>query len=639
MRVKHLKYYSSAYAFALSLTVSLLGSTSVMANDEATDSLAYDEVLGNIVVTGTREATGSGHLPMTVSVVNREQLTVQHRPNLLPTLMEQIPGLMVTSRGMMGYGVSGGGSGGMMLRGISSGAGQMMVLVDGHPQYSGIYGHSVADSYQTLMAERVEVLRGPASLLYGSNAMGGVVNIITRGMQTDGVRSEVAAGVGSYGTLQAEASNQVRRGKWQSTVGVQYGRSDNHRPHMGFEQTGAFAKVSYALSDHWKLYADASMTHFSATNPGSVQEPMLEADQWITRGVASLGMENKYARTNGRLSVYDNFGRHKINDGYKQEGGTPQSRLFRSRDALAGVSWYQNASLWDGGRVTLGCDYQRIYGHAWYTSRLTGEVLDTPNKQSGKARNNEGAIYTDVRQDITRWVMLEAGVRWDYHTVTGSQWIPQGGVVLRPITSGELKLSVGKGFRNPTMRELYLYPPSNEDLRPEKLVNYEISWQQHLLDGALSYGLNVFYIDADNIIQTINRRNVNTGHLQNSGVEGELRWRANSHWALNTNHAWLHMKNPVVAAPVYKGYLGAEMHYGAWMATLGLQQVCGLYTAVGQEESQEHFSLLGAQVQYTMPCRMRVWLRGDNLLAQRYEINAGYPMPKATFMAGFSIEF
>ena len=59
-----------------------------------------------------------------------------------------------------------------MLRGISSGTGEIMVLIDGHPQYNGIFGHPISDSYQTLMAERVEVLRGPASLLYGSNAMG-----------------------------------------------------------------------------------------------------------------------------------------------------------------------------------------------------------------------------------------------------------------------------------------------------------------------------------------------------------------------------------------------------------------------------------------------------------------------------------
>lgn len=66
------------------------------------------------------------------------------------------------------------------------------------------------------MTERVEVLRGPASLLYGSNAMGGVVNIVTRGMQADGVRTQVTAGAGSYGTVQAEASNRLRQGRWHS---------------------------------------------------------------------------------------------------------------------------------------------------------------------------------------------------------------------------------------------------------------------------------------------------------------------------------------------------------------------------------------------------------------------------------------
>lgn len=623
----------------LALGLLLLVPHDIWAEEEEKDSIHFHETLGDVVVTGIREATDSRHLPMTVSVLTREQLTAQYRTSLMPTLMEQVPGLMVTARGVMGYGVSGGGSGGMMLRGVSSGAGQMMVLVDGHPQYSGIYGHSVADSYQTLMAERVEVLRGPASLFYGSNAMGGVVNIVTRGMQADGVRTQVMAGAGSYGTVQAEASNQIRRGRWHTTLAVQYGRSDNQRPHMGFEQTGGYAKVGYDLSPHWQLCADVDISHFSASNPGTTREPLLEADQWITRGVASVSLDNHYARTSGRLGVYDNFGRHKINDGYSPDGGTPQSRLFRSRDALAGVNWYQNANLWAGGRVTLGADYQRIYGHAWYTSRKTGEVLDTPNKQSGKAKNNEGAVYADIRQDIASWLTLDAGVRWDYHTVTGSQWIPQGGLVIRPLSNGEVKASVGKGFRNPTMREMYLYPPSNENLRPERLVNYEIAWKQHLLGGGLTYGVNVFYIDADNIIQTVNRKNVNTGKLKNAGVEGELHWRVNRHWAVTTNHAWLHMKNPVVAAPVYKGYVSTEMHYGRWMAMAGLQQVCGLYTAVGQDKRQECFSLLNAMVQYTLPCNMSLWVRGDNLLAQRYELNAGYPMPKATFMAGFSVRF
>ena len=112
---------------------------------------------------------------------------------------------------MMGYGVSTGAAGGINLRGITGGSGQLMVLIDGHPQYQGIYGHPISDSYQTLMAERVEVLRGPASVLYGSNAMGGVLNIVTRQpVGRNYIATNINLGVGSYGTVQADASNQLQ---------------------------------------------------------------------------------------------------------------------------------------------------------------------------------------------------------------------------------------------------------------------------------------------------------------------------------------------------------------------------------------------------------------------------------------------
>ena len=617
-----------------------LSAVSVMAAEPlSSDSIAYNRDIDDVVVTGTRGAADIRHLPMTISVVGEQKLNEHERVNVLPTLMEQVPGLMVTSRGVMGYGVSTGGSGGMMLRGISSGAGQLMVLVDGHPQYQGIYGHSISDSYQTMMTERVEVLRGPASLLYGSNAMGGVINIVTRGMHEDGVRSGLHLGAGSYGTLQADAYNQVHSGRFSSTVAAQYSRSDNHRPNMGFEQYGGYVKLNYDLSSHWNIYADADVTHFNSSYPGAVGAPMLEADQWITRGVASLGVENHYARTSGRLSVYDNFGRHKINDGYSANGGSPQSRFFRSKDALAGVSWYQRANLWKGSNLTFGVDYQHIYGRAYYTSRQTGEVLETQNKQSAHVHNNEYGIYVDLQQDIASWLTIDAGIRYDNHTITGGQWIPQGGIVIRPIKTGEFKAMVGKGFRNPTMREMYLYPPSNTDLEPESLMSYELAWRHRVLDGSFTYGLNLYYIKADNIIQTIQRQNVNTGELENKGVEMDATWRINEHWSLNTNHSYLDMKNPVVAAPRYKGFFGANFQQGKWSVAAGWVQVCGLYKAVGDNEEKETFSLVNATINYQLAPAFKLWLKGDNLLAQQYEINAGYPMPKATFMAGFSFDF
>lgn len=602
-------------------------------------SLSWERVgedLPDVVVTGTRNAVDIRHLPMTVTVIGREKLTEQYQPSILPTVMQQVPGLMVTSRSMMGYGVSTGAAGGINLRGITGGAGQLLVLIDGHPQYNGVYGHPISDSYQTLMAERVEILRGPASVLYGSNAMGGVLNIVTRSMHEDGVKTSINLGAGSYGTIQTEASNQVRNGKFSSTVSAQYGRTDNHRPHMGFEQYGGYLKLGYDFTEHWNAYVDADITHFNSSYAGAVNNPLYDADQWITRGVVSAALENHYNRTSGALSVYSNFGRHKIDDGTANPA-QPTQRFFRSKDALAGISWYQSAQLFEDNRLTVGVDYQHIYGKAYYTSKQTGEVLDTPNKQSGKSHRNEIAGYVDFRQDILKWLTVDAGLRIDHHSITGTEWIPQAGIVVRPMVTGEVKAMVSKGFRNPTMREMYLYPPSNEELKPERIWNYELSWKHRL--GAFNYGANLYYIKGDNMIQTVNRKNVNTGVIENYGVELEAAYRINNYWSVNTNHSLLHMEHPVIAAPTYKGFLGANYHYNKWTIVAGLQYINGLYTVIGDNEQKENFCLLNASVSYAVWKGLNLWIRGENLLAQSYEINLGYPMPRATFMGGINWNF
>ena len=615
--------------------VALLGATLSFAQ---TDSLALSEV----VVTGTRSAVDVRHTPYTVTVIDRPTLTAQNHTNVLPTVMQQVPSLLVTSRSIMGYGVSTGAAGGISQRGLSGGAGQLLVLIDGHPQYNGVYGHPISDSYQTLLAERVEVLRGPASLLYGGNAMGGVINIVTRAVPTDGVTGDATVAVGSYGTVQAEAATQVRSGRFTATVAAQYGRTDNHRPNMGFEQYGGYVKLGYDLATHWSLSADLDLTHFNASNPGAVTQLKLENDQWITRGAASIALLNHFDRTSGALTVYDNFGRHKINDGYNADGGTPQTDYFRSRDAVAGVSWYQTARFAESTRLTVGLDYQHIYGRAFYTDRATGAVDTTQRRlmQSAHAHENEVAGYAALQQEILSCLTADLGVRYDHHSTAGGEWVPQFGLVWRPIATGELKGIVSKGFRNPNTREMYMYGTANHDsLRAERLWNYEISWRQRLIDGLLTYGINLFLLKCDNLIQTVAGRNVNTGELRNTGIELEARWRFAPNWAIATNHSLLHMRHHVVAAPRYKAFIGADYNGTRWSALCGLQYVHGLYTSVGADETTETFCLLNAAVGYALTRNISLWLRGENLLAQRYEYNLGYPMPRATVMGGVKVKF
>ena len=603
--------------------------------------------MSEVVVTGTRNATDIRHLPMTVNAIDRDRLTANERVSVLPTIMEEVPGVLVTSRGVLGYGVSTGGSGSILFRGLGATNGQTLVLIDGHPQYQGIFGHGIADSYQTMIADRVEVLRGPASLLYGSNAMGGVVNIVTRKLEpsSDGKFSQhttINAGAGSYGTAQVQGSNQLRVGRFTSTVAAQYQRSDNHRPNMGFEQYGGFLSLGYQLSDNWDAKAMADITHFNASNPGTITQPKLDNDQSITRGSALLAIENHYEKTSGAISIYNNYGNHRIDDGYNV-GGMPQTDYFRSRDAVAGVSWYQSVLATPSTRITAGVDYQHIYGHAWYQDKVTGATVKTKQRlmQSTHAHENEVAGYADVRQEITKYVTLNAGLRYDHHSTAGGEWIPQAGLVVRPIETGEFKFMFSKGFRNPTCKDLYLYKTASTQLYAESMLNYEVSWRHRLLDNRLTYGVNLFFIDGRNMIQVVVPMTPaqNVGEFINKGVEVEAAWKVNDHWRLSTNHSYLYTSKAIVGAPDYKGYIGADCVYGKVTAAAGFQQLAGLCISTAANAEQEHASLLHMTLGYRVCPQLKIWAKGENLLAQQYEINEGYPMPKATFMGGVSLEF
>lgn len=612
---------------------------------KAADEL-NDSTLQDVVVTGTRTAVPERAIVSTVSTISNAQLTQLERVSVLPTLSEMVPNVFVTQRGVMGYGVSGGAAGGINVRGMSSGIGQVMMLVDGHPQYQGIFGHSIADAYQTMVADHIEVVRGPASMLYGSNAMGGVVNIITK-TQGDGVRTDLNLGAGSYKSVQADVHNSVRVGKFFSDIALNYQGSDNHRENMGFYQYGGFVKIGYDFTPHWRAWASANITHFAASNPGPVSAPLFEARQWINRGVVEAAVENHYARTSGAVSVYHNFGRHKINDGHVATAA-PRDFLFRSEDALTGVSAHQGFGLWSGSWITLGFDYQNIHGECWNADIVTNERLNRKMEQNMHypllKDLTEIAGYVDIRQDITPWWTVEAGVRYDNHSEAGSELIPQGGFVFRPLQNGELKLSVGKGFRVPNLKEMYLYGVANPDLEPERLWNYEVAWKQRMFDGRFTYGVNLFYMKADNLIGTMmmeelgRSANYNTGETKHYGAELEAVYAVDSHWSLSTNHSYLHTDQPILAAPEYKAYFGAQYRVCKWELNAGLQFISGLCTNI-TDETEENFKLLSAGVAYRLFPQVKLWVRGENLLAQRYEINEGFPMPRATVMAGIHVSF
>lgn len=621
----------------------LMPARTLMAQSDTTRT-ARSYTIDEVVVTGTRNETDVRHLSQTVSVVNRQMIENSMQPSLLPVLSEQIPGLFLTERGVMGYGVSGGAAGGISLRGLSGGNARMMVLIDGHPQYAGIFGHPIADAYQSFLADKVEVLRGPASVLYGSNAMGGVINIVTRKMHRDGIRTDLHAGYGSYNTIETELTNSIRKGRFNSVVSGSYNRTDGHRNDMGFEQYGGYAKVGYDLTDNWNVYADVNVTHFNASYPGPVSAPLVDGDQRITRGVTSFALGNDYGNTSGALSFFYNWGDHWINDGYTPSAGqTSQDGRFNSNDDMMGISLYQSTQFWQGNRITLGFDWFRYGGKAW-TDYVSGDRAGTRNDLVDK-HEDEFAGYMDFRQNLWHWLTLNAGVRIDHHSRVGTEWVPQAGLAFHLPHAIELKASATKGFRYPILREMYMFPPQNPDLKPESMWNYELAFSQNLLNGRLRYGVNIFYINGKNLIITLpnpngsGMLNQNSGEIRNSGVELQAAYRIDRTWSVDGNYSYLHMKNPVIAAPEHKLYAGANFTKGRWNVSTGIQYIAGLYTAVGDNPQQEDFVQWNLRGSFRACKWLDIWARGENLLAQKYEIISGYPMPRATVMAGVNIHF
>ena len=606
---------------------------------ESNDTLKSGSIQ-EVVITGTRAATDVRHLSQTVNVIDRQAIEETHRVSLLPLLTEQVPGLFITQRGYAGYGVSGGAAGAISMRGMSGGAGRLIVLIDGHPNYAGIYGHPIADSYQSLMTDRVEVLRGPASLLYGSGAMAGVLNIVTKKTK-DGTDVRFNAGYGSFNTAETELSVNTRQGKMSAVASGSYIRTDGHRENMNFEQFGGYAKLGYDISDNWNASANIDVTRFVASQPGPETAPLTDADQEITRGTTALFVENNYANTSGAVSVFYSWGNHWINDGYAA-GTAPKLFRFISYDEMLGASAWQSINLFEGNRITAGLDFYR-YGGKANNHFVDGPKAGTDELQVEKSEN-ELAGYVDVRQELGSLVTMNAGLRVDHHFTAGTNLVPQAGAAFHLPASAEVKLSVGKGFRYPIIREMYMYKPANADLKPESLWNYEIAFSQSLIGGRLNYGINLFHMDVDNIILTLPNPNggnppmlnQNSGELKNTGVEVQASYLISKSFAVNGNYSYLNMETPVVGAPEHKAYLGGSFNMNGLHASTGLQYINGLYSTVGPDK-KENFLLWNARVSYQVSDMIGVWVNGDNLLNTKYQINDGYPMPGIAFMGGITL--
>lgn len=616
------------------IALNLLMATAAAASVATPDTITLPDF-----VTEAPAKTQVALLPLNTDIVTSETINKSAESSLLPVLVNKVPGLFVTERGFAGYGVSGGAAGAVNIRGIGQGN-KVLFMIDGQPHWAGVFGHALPDTYVANGVERVEIVKGPSSILYGSNAMGGSVNIITRRQYKEGFNGRARAMFGSFTTQKFDLSTGFRKGKFGGTVAASLDRSNGNRERSAFWEANEFLQFQYHPDNNWEIGTNVDMTQTSAQNPGTTHEPLLDMHTYVQRGTASVYAKDRYGITTGGVQAYINWGRNKVDDGHAPDEA-PTDYIFNSSDYNMGITLYQTVNPWQDNDLSAGIDFTHWGGHNWNVDKedahRTAEFRRSVNEVAGYLMMQQ-ALFNDM-------LTLNAGVRLQHSSQYGNEWVPQAGFILKPYTGGLLKFSFSKGFRAPNLRELYLYVPANPDLKPEYMWNYDVEFRQRLLGGHLDMGISFFFINAKNMIQTMRvdgrMKNMNTGAFINKGFEIDAAYLINGDWTVSANYSYLHTSSKVLlGAP--KNKLNAELNYTPDDLSLTLESntIWSLQTGAPDNKTQS-YSLLNLRAGYDFhsSCKITPFIKLDNIFNRHYEIIYGCPMPGITIMGGVEIKF
>jgi iron complex outermembrane receptor protein len=438
------------------------------------------------------------------------------------------------------------------------------------------------------------------------------------------------------------ASIGYKRKKLNVFASFNHDRTDGHRDTSDFKISNGYVKAAYRFSDHFKLLVDFNLAGYETADPGMTGAPAGERID-ILRGKTSLSLDNKTEKLEGALKLYYNFGDHDITDGW------------HSIDRMMGVMVYQGMKLFPGNVFTLGLDYMNYGGQGspivTVLRNEDGSVIMPPSFELSPVNNtwidmSNTGLYGTVQQQLWDQLTLNGGLRYEMNTTYGNEWIPQVGISWNPKSTSNLKATISKGYRAPSLRELYLFPPANDKLMPERMVNYELGWRQYWMKGRIKTELNTFVSNGKNLIVLVPPaappppQYQNSGEFNNKGIEFMISYTSRPGIRLHANYTLIHMKTPLPGTPGHNLFTSAAYRYKKWQFRAKLQSIFKLYneTGNGVEVIEKDYQLLGVRVGCQVTRFLNLYLAGNNLLDQNYQINYGYPMPGINVMGGMNLK-
>ncbi|MCK4295749.1 MAG: TonB-dependent receptor [Candidatus Marinimicrobia bacterium] len=582
-----------------------------------------------IVVTGTRVEMPKSDIPLSISVISKRVIDEQQHVPLLDLVSENVPGVFVTQRTNIGYGVGRGSGGQISVRGIGSFPNtQVLVLIDGRPDIMGLFGHPLGDVYFLYDIKKIEVIRGPASLLYGSNAMGGAINIITNHKHKKGFHINVPVRYGSFNTKQSFIRQSYQANQWGYSISGGYQDSDGFREDGddSYSSASSNVEINAKISDNLKVFINSYISNLKVCDPRQVSAPS-DTDWYdIKRRGGDITIRHEFGKFISDVKMHYNFGHHEIYDGYKSD------------DFTAGFVATETYQPTDYTRLLLGLDIRKYGGKALIGGNWKEESVE-----------EKGLIF-NFHQKLFKKVNLEGGMRFSSHSVAGKELIPALGISTILPYDWIIKAQYSKGYRNPTINELYLFLPSTTDLKPEISENIEATIEKKY-KGLLNTSLTAFRIDAKNLIQKMGPppQYQNVGSVKIKGIEweGEILLPPNLsiNWAASTSS----FSQKIAGSPGEK--LDLSLRYismKGFFITLQGQWINNLYSVENPYAPPNvpltyvklnPYVILNLRGNYSINRYLDLYSAIDNITDSSYETMYRFPMPGRTFTIGITAKY
>jgi len=577
------------------------------------------------------------------AVTTSEQISRTSARTVFDAVEELSPSVFVTRRGVMGYGISTNGTGQVNIRGIGGSPNtDILVVIDGRPDFQGEMGHTLPDFYSLSDAGSIRLIEGPASVLYGSNAMGGTVEILPR-LPKEGAEFELQSQLGSFDTGQHRLYAGLREGRGVYTFSAGVNHTNGDRAYSAFHSQDGSVGAEYRLNAIWNASLHGNYGHFLVQDPGPVGTGTSKQNSAsVGRGGITADAGNSTPALNGYIRFFSSWGHNATAD------RSNTNNNFDSTDRITGGRIFETWTP-QPGRVQnmLAMDFGGDFVHYGGAAQNFNVARTNVKLYGGAHHIDDDAGFVRAHWSPTLRTLVNAGFRYQQNSQFGGIPVPEFGAMWHASSRFTFSTSIGRGFRNPSIRELYLFPAPNPDLTPVHEWSYEATALARIMPSVAAR-TTFYYASLTNQIITLgnypNMQMLNGGKAMNKGVETTLRWSgigpaAHRRVSITTGYAYLASTNIAPLVPGNKANLGLDLDLKRAFLHVDAQAIGKRYTSSAHTIQLGGYTAMGLKLSVPVRRNLNFFATADNLLNHRYQVLTGYPMPGINGAGGFVLHF